>query len=82
MSTNKASIKEEEWPLIEGFHLQVGDRVMHIKDETWIGKVIYIDWNLIHLGYGVTTCVVSWDDWPEDTQGDRQFTNKLIRLGS
>jgi hypothetical protein len=59
------------------FHLQVEDRVVHVKDASWIGTIKEIDWNLIPE-FGVTTCRVEFDDNPGVT--DVQWTNKLSRL--
>ena len=61
---------------IENFHLQVGDRVNHVKDYSWCGSIVHIDGNLIEE-YGVTTCNVKWDD-SEDL--DIQWTNKLVLI--
>jgi len=56
------------------FHLQVGDKVTHIKDSSWTGTITHIDENLIE-SHGVTTCNVKWDDTEEL---DIQWSNKLV----
>lgn len=68
----------DEYPIVPDYPLQVGDKVCHIKDGS-LGTIVQIDWNLIHMGYPVTTCRVKWDD---DITGDPdiQWTNKLERL--
>lgn len=45
------------------FWVKQGDRVQHKKDPGVEGTVLRIDENLIE-GYGVTTCLVRWDDNP------------------
>lgn len=47
----------------EEFWLKQGDRVQHKKDPGVEGTVVHIDGNLIEA-YGVTTCLVRWDDCP------------------
>ncbi len=59
----------------EDFWLKKGDRVVHIKDHSWIGTVTEIDSNLIEP-YGVTTCKVLWEDGGKDIV----WTNKLNLL--
>ena len=61
---------------IKTFHLQVGDRVNHVKDYSWSGVIVHIDGNLIEA-YGVTTCNVKWDGI-EDL--DIQWSNKLVLI--
>jgi hypothetical protein len=56
------------------FWLRVGDRVQHVKDASWRGKVVSIDSNLIE-SHGVTTCRVLWDDSKDP---DIHWTNKLV----
>ena len=59
------------------FFLQVGDIVNHIKEPDYItGKIIKIDWNLIHCGYGSTTCLVLWNDCEKP---EIAWTNKLMK---
>lgn len=58
---------------VNGFWLQVGDRVSLNKEPILKGTVVSIDENLIP-GYGVTTCQVLWDG---DDGLDTQWTNKL-----
>lgn len=69
-----------DYPPISDYPMQVGDRVEHIKDPSWQGKITHIDWNLIHLGYETSTCLVIWDDIPDDTEGDIQWLNKLAKI--
>lgn len=61
------------------FHLKVGDKVQHVKDDSFVGIITHIDENLIP-DYGVTTCNVQWCDceYPPDDAGDIQWTNKLV----
>ena len=66
--------------LLTDFWLKVGDRVHHVKDIGSIGKVIYIDFNLILAGKDVTTCLVLWDDGEDVDVADIQWTNKLVLL--
>jgi len=54
--------------------LKVGDRVEHVKQPGDLRTITQIDWNLIQIGWGVTTCLVRWDGCVED---DIQWTNKL-----
>lgn len=63
--------------LISDFWLQIGDKVQHVKDPGEWGKIASIDWNLIHAGYGVTTCGVIWDGGDVE---DIQWTNKLEKV--
>lgn len=59
------------------FDFQVRDIVNHIKEpDSIIGQIIQIDWNLINLGYGVTTCLVQWND---STEPSITWTNKLMK---
>lgn len=63
----------------KSFHLQIGDKVNHIKEaEDIVGVILKIDWNLINLGYGSTTCLVKWNDCDE---AEIAWTNKLIKVG-
>lgn len=60
------------------FHLQVGDKVNHIKEtDEIVGTILQIDWNLIHLDYGITTCSVLWSDC---TKEETAWTNKLVKI--
>jgi len=61
--------------LVDDFWLKIGDRVHHVKDTDSVGKVVYIDFNLILAGREVTTCLVLWDG--EVDEADIQWTNKL-----
>lgn len=55
----------------------IGDRVQHIRDDSWVGTAVHLDRN---LGYP-TTCGVVWDD--DDLKAvDVHWTNKLRVLPS
>lgn len=75
---NSKNMKTNNSEDMKIFHLQVGDRVNHIKEtDEIIGTILQIDWNLIHLGYGVTTCSVLWNDC---TEAETAWTNKLVKV--
>ena len=61
--------------LVDDFWLKIGDRIHHVKDTDSVGEVIYLDFNLILAGRGVTTCLVLWEG--ENDVADIQWTNKL-----
>lgn len=75
MSTKTTQPVQNEYDrdIDRSFHgVAVGDRVQHVRDESWIGTVVHLDRN---LGYP-TTCGVVWDD-DELKAVDGQWTNKL-----
>lgn len=53
------------------------DKIYHIKDSSWTGRVISIDRDYDHGG--ITTCLIHWDDY-DDNQTDIQWTNKLRKM--
>ncbi len=59
------------------FWLQKGDRVEHVKEVGYPGTIKEIDLDCHPLfEYGVTTCIVTWDDGGEDIK----WTNKLYKI--
>ena len=73
----KVEVPDEEATL-QDFWLQIGDRVEHVKDSSWVGTITQIDANLIAT-YGVTTCRVQFDDSPPG-KTDIFWTNRLRKL--
>ncbi|MFN6572344.1 hypothetical protein [Dendronalium sp. ChiSLP03b] len=60
------------------FWLQIGDRVEHVKETGYPGTVTEIDFDCYpFFEYGVTTCIVVWDDASDP---DIQWTNKLYKV--
>jgi len=51
-----------------------GDRVAHRRDPSVTGTVLSVDLGSIPEEWGVTTCLVRWDD---ADCNDIQWTNKL-----